>query len=64
MTPAEMEQRIEYLEDLVRRLCKHTGMRMETLKDLHRDQQTLLPRKQAVLPKDRMAEFAEKWRTE
>ena len=49
MTPAEMEQRIEELEDLVRRLCKHTGMRMETLKDLHRDQQTLLPRKQRRL---------------
>ena len=63
MTPAEMEQRIEELEDLVRRLCKHTGMRMETLKDLHRDQQTLLPRKQALL-KDRMAHHAEKWRKE
>ena len=49
MTPAEMEQRIEHLEDLVRRLCKHTGMRMETLKDLHRDQQTLFPRKQRRL---------------
>ena len=35
-----MEQRIEHLEDLAT-LCKHTGMRMETLKDPHRDQQTL-----------------------
>ena len=46
---AELEQRIEELEDLVRRLCKHTGMRMETLKELHRDQQTLIPRKQRTL---------------
>jgi hypothetical protein len=49
MTPLEMKQRIEELEDLVRRLCKHTGMRMETIKELHRDQQTLLPLKQRRL---------------
>jgi hypothetical protein len=44
-----MEQRIEELEELVRRLCKHTGMRMKTFKDLHHDQQTLIPRKQRRL---------------
>lgn len=46
MTPAEMEQRIEELEDLVRRLCKHTGMRMERLNDLDAKQRTLIPRSQ------------------
>jgi chaperonin cofactor prefoldin len=49
MTPAEMEQRIEELESLVRRLCKHTGMRMERLKDLDAKQRTLIPRKQQRL---------------
>jgi len=44
-----LEGRIEELEDLVRRLCKHTGMRMKTLKELHRDQQTLIPRVQRTL---------------
>jgi hypothetical protein len=49
MTPSDMEQRIEELEDLVRRLCKHTGMRMERLKDLDAKQQTLIPRSQRRL---------------